>query len=271
MFQDTVFQVKTNPIPNLQSQIPNPESPISNPESRISNLESQILRFAALRYSPLEPIEPLEPFEPLDLRRCYSLKIQRNMKMMKIVYLIAVSLFLVSCGGNDGNRNDNDSDSSHMGMQGDSGFHKKHVGDLHNAMTMMAKDIKGQQFSGDADYDFALLMKRHHQGSLDMAKCLIDNGENAEMKALATKIRDRQLHDIQEFDLIIQDKTNAKGNSGFSKKAVSMLSPMHEDHAGETLENAYAVLMINHHREAVRIAEAYLKEKRQTSQNGADC
>lgn len=181
---------------------------------------------------------------------------------MKAFYLIAASLFLLSCGGNR-ERTDNDNhDSSHMeGMHNDTGFHKKHIGDLHNAMDVMAQDLKKQQFSGDADYDFALLMKRHHQGAIDMAHCLIDNGERSDLKAFATKVRDRQQHDIQEFDLIIQYKTDAKGESDFGRRAIAMVSPMHDHNADGTIDNTYAALMVKHHREAIRIAEAYLKEK----------
>lgn len=184
------------------------------------------------------------------------------MKMKKTLFLIAASIFLLSCGGNNGNRSDNnDRDSLHMEGHDDNGFHKKHVADLHNAMNMMDKDLKSKEFTGDADYDFALMMKRHHQGAIDMAKCMIDNGENAEMKAFATKLRDRQLHDIQEFDLIIQDKTNAKGDSDFGKRSIAMI-PAHNDINGDgTLDNTYAVLMMAHHRDAVKIAAEYLKEK----------
>ena len=32
--------------------------------------------------------------------------------------------------------------------------------------------------SGDVDYDFAMMMRIHHQGALDMGKSELDNGKN---------------------------------------------------------------------------------------------
>jgi len=182
--------------------------------------------------------------------------------MKKLLYLFAASLFLLSCGGNDrkNNRSENDDQGTHMEDMHDADFHKKHIADLNDAMNVMMNDFRNQKFSGDADYDFALVMKRHHQGALDMAQCLIDNGSDSEMKAFATKIRDRQLHDIQEFDLIIQGMSNSKGDSDFGKRAIGMTTPMNELKALGTLDKTYASMMVSHHLDAIKIAEEYLKE-----------
>ncbi len=170
---------------------------------------------------------------------------------------------MLSCNTDRNNRDRDrmdDRDTLVDGTDDNAEFHKKHIGDLHNAMNVMMKDFKSQQFSGDADYDFALIMKRHHQGSMDMAKCITDNSTDAEMKAFAARINERQLREVQEFDLIIQDKTNAKGDSDFANRAVAMTTPMNEMNHGTTLDDTYASIMINHHRDAIKIAEEYLKE-----------
>jgi len=182
--------------------------------------------------------------------------------MKKTLYLIVASLFFLSCGSNDrkNNRSENSDQDTHMDGTHDAEFHKKHIGDLHDAMNVMMNDFRNQTFSGDADYDFALVMKRHHQGALDMAQCLIDNGDDSEMKAFATKIRDRQIHDIQEFDLILQGMSNSKGDSDFGKRAIGMTTHMNEMKEGGTLDKTYASMMINHHRDAIKISEEYLKE-----------
>jgi uncharacterized protein (DUF305 family) len=178
--------------------------------------------------------------------------------MKNLLYLIAISLFLISCN-TDRNRSENTDQDAMEGTNDEMGFHEKHIGDLHNAMNVMMKGIRQNDYTGDADYDFALIKKRHHQGSVDMAKCVIDNSANQEMVAIATKIRDHQLRDIQEFDLIIQNYTDAKGNSDFSERAVSAIAPMDEMKDGETLEEAFVILMTQHHRDGIKIAEEYLK------------
>lgn len=54
--------------------------------------------------------------------------------------------------------------------------------------------------SGDTDKDFAMMMKVHHQGALDMAQMELDHGKSPEMKALAKSIIAAQKKEIAQFD-----------------------------------------------------------------------
>ena len=54
--------------------------------------------------------------------------------------------------------------------------------------------------SRDADLDFAVLMKRHHQDGVDMANAEIANGRSTKMKALARRIVSEQQKEIAELD-----------------------------------------------------------------------
>ena len=54
--------------------------------------------------------------------------------------------------------------------------------------------------SGDTDKDFAMMMKIHHQGALDMAQVERDQGKSPKMKAMAKKIIAAQKKEIAEFD-----------------------------------------------------------------------
>ena len=54
--------------------------------------------------------------------------------------------------------------------------------------------------SGDTDKDFAMMMKIHHQGALDMAQVEVDQGKSPEMKAMARSIIAAQKKEIAQFD-----------------------------------------------------------------------
>ena len=54
--------------------------------------------------------------------------------------------------------------------------------------------------SGDTDKDFAMMMKIHHQGALDMAQVELDQGKSPEMKAMAKSIIAAQKKEIAQFD-----------------------------------------------------------------------
>jgi uncharacterized protein (DUF305 family) len=63
-------------------------------------------------------------------------------------------------------------------------------------------DMKGMHMSmtGDADYDFASMMRQHHQMGLHMAQEELKNGKNAEMKQMAQKVIDGQTQELAALD-----------------------------------------------------------------------
>lgn len=64
-------------------------------------------------------------------------------------------------------------------------------------------DMKGMhdmQMSGDQDYDFAAMMRKHHQKALEMAKKELREGNAPQLKDMAQKIVDAQTKEIAELD-----------------------------------------------------------------------
>ena len=72
--------------------------------------------------------------------------------------------------------------------------------EMKESMMKGMKGMEGMQMTGDADHDFAMMMKMHHQGAIDMAQMEMKSGKDAKMKAMAKKIEEAQRKEIKEFD-----------------------------------------------------------------------
>lgn len=71
-------------------------------------------------------------------------------------------------------------------------------------MSMMA--AMPMTYTGDADVDFMMMMKGHHQGAIDMAKVELANGKDAEAKMMATEIVKAQEKEIAMIDKWLKSK-----------------------------------------------------------------
>ncbi len=72
----------------------------------------------------------------------------------------------------------------------------------HSQMSDMhdMKGMQGMKMSGDQDYDFAAMMRKHHEMALQMAKKELREGNEPQMKEMAQKIIDAQTKEIAELD-----------------------------------------------------------------------
>ncbi len=64
------------------------------------------------------------------------------------------------------------------------------------------------KFTGDADLDFMSHMRSHHQGAVDMAKVLLVNGKDSEVRKLAQDIVTAQEKEIVAIDAWLKTKGN---------------------------------------------------------------
>ena len=62
------------------------------------------------------------------------------------------------------------------------------------------------KFTGDADVDFMMQMRPHHQAAIEMAKVLLANGNDAKTKRLARTIITAQEKEITTFDKWLKKK-----------------------------------------------------------------
>ncbi len=90
-----------------------------------------------------------------------------------------------------------------------------HEGKAHSmpmsGSSMGMKDMKGMMkdnndkmssmpMSGNADVDFAMMMRVHHQGAIDMAQAELKDGKAPEMRKMAQNIIAAQKKEIAQLD-----------------------------------------------------------------------
>ena len=73
-------------------------------------------------------------------------------------------------------------------------------GDMKQSMMSGMDNMKSMQMSGDTDKDFAMMMKMHHQGAVNMAEMELAHGKSPVMKDMARKIIAAQKKEIAQFD-----------------------------------------------------------------------
>ena len=71
-------------------------------------------------------------------------------------------------------------------------------------MKDMMKDnndkMSSMKMTGNIDVDFAMMMRIHHLGAIDMAQAELRDGKNPQMKKMATAIIAAQKKEIAQFD-----------------------------------------------------------------------
>lgn len=69
--------------------------------------------------------------------------------------------------------------------------------------TMMKESndkMASMQMTGRPDIDFAMMMRMHHQGAIEMAQAELKDGKEPQMKKMARDIIAAQKREIAQFD-----------------------------------------------------------------------
>ena len=72
--------------------------------------------------------------------------------------------------------------------------------DMKGMMKNMSGKMASMPMSGHPDVDFAMMMRIHHQGVIDMANAELSSGKDAQMKKMAKSIIAAQKKEIAQFD-----------------------------------------------------------------------
>jgi uncharacterized protein (DUF305 family) len=77
------------------------------------------------------------------------------------------------------------------------------------AMMKAMESMPMMKFTGDADRDFMSHMRSHHQGAVDMAKVVLANGKDSEVRKLAQDIVTAQEKELVVIDNWLKAKRNS--------------------------------------------------------------
>ena len=183
--------------------------------------------------------------------------------MKKIFFLTGLITILFSCNNTETettvNNTDTSSHATHNTTDNSAAGGQNHMKAMHDAMDNSMQQMHSMKPTGDPDYDFAQMMKYHHQGAIDMAKAEVAGGTDEQLKQMAQKMIDDQQKENAAFDRFLQGKQPA-GNSDYGQRAMGMMTPMSEvKMESGSLDAMFASMMIPHHQDAIKMAQEYLK------------
>ncbi|ABG58779.1 DUF305 domain-containing protein [Cytophaga hutchinsonii] len=131
-------------------------------------------------------------------------------------------------------------------------------------MHKMSHSMDTMTKMNNVDHDFAMMMKMHHQGALDMANYELVHGDNPAMKTKANQIISAQTAEIAELNAFLNNHMDMDNTNSTEYNMVVMAS-MEKMAKGADLEvitgdsdNDFAALMITHHQSATEMAQAQI-------------
>jgi uncharacterized protein (DUF305 family) len=168
----------------------------------------------------------------------------------KLMFLVLFSFAVAACENivDDGNGNGTGTDN-------------------HLMLTMqdMSKNVVNVKTTNDPDQDFALKMKIHHKGAIDMANYELLRGKNQEVKNFADTIVKAHTLEIAKLDSFINshtvkvDSVNGKVFLNESKQAMAKMDSLIKVRTlSGDVDHDFLVLVIEHHKSGVEIADAEL-------------
>ncbi len=127
------------------------------------------------------------------------------------------------------------------------------------SMNTMMDKMSSKKMSGDFDLDFANMMIVHHQGAIDMSNEELKSGTDDKMKNMAQTIIAKQKEEIGKLQSIIQSYKPMKMDMGkhdeLSEMTGEMKAKMNDMKMTGNMDKDFAMMMISHHEEAVKMSK----------------
>lgn len=130
---------------------------------------------------------------------------------------------------------------------------------LMKAMQSGMNKMMSMKMTGDPDHDFAMMLKMHHQSAVDMADLELKQGQNAQIKALASKIKASNQKQIGELTQFMGSHKPQPASSTLGKQAMQIMHSGSHSMNGK-IDHDFASMMAQHHQQGIDMAKAFVKE-----------
>jgi len=135
-----------------------------------------------------------------------------------------------------------------------------HSSPLMKMMHSMDSSMMKMTMTQDPDHDFAMMMKEHHMGAINMANYELANGTDATIKGMAQTMKDAQTREIAMLDSFMMAHAPSNMNMAMMDSFDAAMMRMTKQADAQTLkgqsDHDFAHLMIVHHQSAIDMANA---------------
>lgn len=119
----------------------------------------------------------------------------------------------------------------------------------------MMDKMMTMQMTKDPDNDFAMMMKTHHEGAIDMANLELKNGKDEQLRAMAQTIIETQQAEITQLDAFLQTHSPHLNDPEFDQMMMMGMEKSSKESDLQVIngntDHDFATLMIPHHRSAI--------------------
>lgn len=119
----------------------------------------------------------------------------------------------------------------------------------------MMDKMMTMQMTKDPDNDFAMMMKTHHEGAIDMANLELKNGKDEQLRAMAQTIIETQQAEITQLDAFLQTHSPHLNDPEFDQMLMMGMEKSSKESDLQIIngntDHDFATLMIPHHQSAI--------------------
>lgn len=181
----------------------------------------------------------------------------KNFTACLMLILLIITLAFTSCkseGGKSKSMKD-------MKMDGEDSTGIMASMQMMKSMDDMMKQMNSMQMTYDYDYDFATMMRMHHQGAIDMAQEEIASGKDEKIKAMAHQIIADQKAEQEKLKTFLNssspvEQKSAGNEDGLKKPMELMEDEMKQMQMSNDPDKDFVTMMIRHHESAVEMAKS---------------